>query len=116
MLLGVIQTNKKVESTFTKDRTNSYFNSIEYKPTAVYYIHMEDSRHIIPNWKIRRDYACCVMARTIEEAIEKTENIALSLQGARFIKIMGVVPGKLEWVNEKEPLTQNPHINIKNPI
>lgn len=88
----------------------------QLRPIVVYYVHMEDERHIIHNWKIRRDYACCVMAKTINHAIEKTENIALSQPGAKFIKVLGVVPGKMEWVNEKEPLTQNPHINTKNPL
>lgn len=109
----------KLEPRIRKEIDISSKSSIDdgkIKPIVVYYSHMEDSRHILPNWKIRRDYTCCIMAKNISHAIEKTENIALSQPGARFIKILGVVPGKIEWVNEKEPLTQNPHINIKNPL
>lgn len=76
----------------------------EFKPTVVYYVHMKDERGAKNNWNVCRDYVCCVQARTVNEAIEKTENIALNQQGAAFIKILGVVPGKEEWINENSPL------------
>ena len=46
-----------------------------WKPTVVYYLHFKDDRYFINNWNRRGDYVCCVMARTIGEAIEKTEKI-----------------------------------------
>jgi hypothetical protein len=76
-----------------------------WKPTTVYYLHFEDDRYFVNNWNARPDYACCVMARTIGEAIEKTEKIALSQRGAMKIKIMGVVPGNEDWVDEESPLS-----------
>ncbi len=55
----------------------------------------------------RGDYVCCIMARTIGEAIEKTEKIALNQQGAQHIKIMGISNGREEWLNEDSPLVTN---------
>lgn len=75
-----------------------------WKPMVVYYLHYKDDRYFINNWNRRGDYVCCIMARTIGEAIEKTEKIALNQQGAQHIKIMGISNGKEEWVNEDSPL------------
>jgi endonuclease III len=76
-----------------------------WKPMVVYYLHFKDDRHFINNWNRRGDYVCCFMARTIGEAIEKTEKIALNQQGAQHIKIMGISNGVEEWVDEEKPLT-----------
>lgn len=76
-----------------------------WKPMVVYYLHFKDDRYFINNWNKRGDYVCCVMARTIGEAIEKTEKIALNQQGAQHIKIMGISNGREEWVDEEKPLT-----------
>ena len=76
-----------------------------WKPMVVYYLHYKDDRYFINNWNKRGDYVCCVMARTIGEAIEKTEKIALNQQGAQHIKIMGISNGIDEWVDEEKPLT-----------
>jgi endonuclease III len=76
-----------------------------WKPMVVYYLHFKDDRYFINNWNKRGDYVCCVMARTIGEAIEKTEKIALNQQGAQHIKIMGISNGIDEWVDEEKPLT-----------
>jgi endonuclease III len=76
-----------------------------WKPMVVYYLHFKDDRYFINNWNKRGDYVCCVMARTIGEAIEKTEKIALNQQGAQHIKIMGISNGVEEWVDEEKPLT-----------
>jgi hypothetical protein len=76
-----------------------------WKPMVVYYLHFKDDRYFINNWNRRGDYVCCVMARTIGEAIEKTEKIALNQQGAQHIKIMGISNGIDEWVDEEKPLT-----------
>lgn len=71
---------------------------------VVYYTHVLDERTGEPNLKYRKDYVCCVNARTQEEAIEKTKSIALSQPHARYIKIMGFGHSKDEWVDEKKPL------------
>jgi endonuclease III len=76
-----------------------------WKPMVVYYLHFKDDRYFVNNWNKRGDYVCCVMARTIGEAIEKTEKIALNQQGAYHIKIMGISNGIEEWVDEEKPLT-----------
>jgi len=76
-----------------------------WKPMVVYYLHFKDDRYFINNWNKRGDYVCCVMARTIGEAIEKTEKIALNQQGSQHIKIMGISNGVEEWVDEEKPLT-----------
>lgn len=78
--------------------------SSPWKPTVVYYLHYKDDRYFINNWNRRGDYVCCVMARTIGEAIEKTEKIALNQQGAQHIKIMGISNGREGWINEDSPL------------
>jgi endonuclease III len=73
-------------------------------PMVVYYLHYKDDRHIINNWNVCRDYACCVMARTQLEAIEKVKDIASKQPGHKHIKIMGFGHAKPEWVNEDSPL------------
>ena len=73
-------------------------------PMLVYYLHYEDERFIVNNWNVCRDYACCVMARTQLEAIEKVKAIASTQRGHRYIKIMGFGHAKEEWVNEETPL------------
>jgi endonuclease III len=78
-----------------------------WKPMVVYYLHFKDDRYFVNNWNKRGDYVCCVMARTIGEAIEKTEKIALNQQGAYHIKIMGIGNGIEDWVDEEKPLTTN---------
>lgn len=80
----------------------------EWSPRTVYYVHMEDDRHTINNWNVCQDYACVVMSRTINEAIEKTKKIALNKHGAKHIKILGIGHAKHEWVNEKEPIKSDP--------
>ena len=59
---------------------------------------------MISNWKLCYDFVCCVEATSQQEAIDKVSNIALSRKGARFIKIVGVTPGKQEWIDENNPL------------
>lgn len=80
----------------------------EWSPRTVYYVHMEDDRYTINNWNVCQDYACVVMSRTINEAIEKTKKIALNKHGAKHIKILGIGHAKHEWVNEKEPIKSDP--------
>jgi hypothetical protein len=53
------------------------------------------------------------MARTIGEAIEKTEKIALNQQDAYHIKIMGISNGIEEWVDEEKPLTTDEEYHTK---
>jgi len=81
--------------------------SSPWKPMVVYYLHYKDDRYFINNWNTRGYYVCCIMARTIGEAIEKTEKIALNQQGAQHIKIMGISNGREEWLNEDSPLVTN---------
>jgi hypothetical protein len=76
-------------------------------PMLVYYLHYEDERFIINNWNVCRDYACCVMARTQLEAIEKVKSIAANQRGHRYIRIMGFGHAKEEWVNEETPLVSD---------
>lgn len=76
----------------------------EFVPKVVYYMHFKDERFADPNYNRVQDYACCVMARTPNEAIEKVTAIAMKQPGARYIKIMGVVSGRLEWVDENAPM------------
>lgn len=78
--------------------------SKECEPMTVYYLHYQDDRFIINNWNTCRDYACCVMARTQNEAIEKVTEIASKQHGFKHIKILGFGHAKKEWVNEYEPL------------
>ena len=81
--------------------------SSESVPMMVYYLHYQDERFIINNWNVCRDYACCVMARTQLEAIEKVKSIAANQRGHRYIKIMGFGHAKAEWVNEESPLVSD---------
>jgi hypothetical protein len=76
----------------------------EYKPMSVYYMHFEDDRYFINNWKSRPDYVCCVMARTQNEAIEITKNLALKQKNAKHIKILGIGFGKTEWTDLVQPI------------
>lgn len=78
--------------------------SSPWKPRTVYYLHMEDERGAVNNWNTCRDYSCVVMARTINEAIEKTKEIALDQHGAKHVKILGIGYAKEEWVDEKSPM------------
>jgi endonuclease III-like uncharacterized protein len=83
-------------------------NISEWLPRTVYYLHMEDDRGAVNNWNKCKDYACVVMARTIEEAIEKAKKIALAQHGAKCIKILGIGHAKQEWVDESEPMKSDP--------
>jgi hypothetical protein len=74
-------------------------------PMVVYYLHFEDDRFFVNNWNKCKDYVCCVMARTQNEAIEKTKEIASKQNGFKHIKILGFGHAKKEWVNEEAPLT-----------
>jgi hypothetical protein len=87
--------------------------SSPWKPMVVYYLHYKDDRYFINNWNKLGDYVCCVMARTMGEAIEKTRKIALNQKGAMNIKIMGISKGKEEWVNEESPSVTNEDIYTK---
>ena len=69
-------------------------------PMTVYYAHYTSPREEQPNWNNLQDYVCCVMARTQDEAIEKTKKIALNREGAVHIKIAGIGFGREEWVDE----------------
>jgi hypothetical protein len=77
----------------------------EPKPHVVHYLHYKDDRFMDPNWMVCQDYAACVMARTMQEAREKVEAIAMKSPGAVRIKVVGVTMGKPEWVNEASPIT-----------
>lgn len=78
------------------------------KPMTVYYAHYKSYREDEPNWNNLKDYVCCVMARTQEEAIEKTKRIALKREGAVHIKIAGIGFGREEWVDEDKWLDTDP--------
>ncbi len=80
----------------------------EPKPMTVYYAHYRDTREAEHNWNNLKDYVCCVMARTQDEAIEKTKRIALKREGAVHIKIAGIGFGKAEWVDEENWLDTDP--------
>ena len=79
--------------------------SQEAKPHVVHYLHYRDERFMDPNWMRCQDYAACVMARTMQEAREKVEAIAMKSPGALKIKVVGITMGKPEWVNEGSPIT-----------
>lgn len=79
--------------------------SLDYRPMSVYYLHMEDTRALIPNWNKCKDYVCCVMARTQNEAIEMTRSIALDNQDAIDIKVLGIGHCKPEWTDYPQPMT-----------
>ena len=74
------------------------------KPYVVYYLHYKDDRFFVNNWNTCRDYACCVEAESIEQAIEKTKELALNQQGSSHIKILGFGHAKQEWVDNTSPL------------
>ena len=76
----------------------------EYTPHVVYYLHYKDDRDMSPNWMVCQDYAACVMARTINEAKEKVEAVAMKQNGAIKIKVVGVSKGEQEWVDEHRPI------------
>jgi len=78
------------------------------RPMSVYYSHYKDAREAEPNWMRFKDYVCVVMARTQEEAVEKTKKIALNQQGAKHIKVVGVGFAKEEWVNEEKWIETDP--------
>jgi hypothetical protein len=82
------------------------------KPMTVYYAHYTNSREDQPNWNNLKDYVCCVMARTQEEAIEKTKRIALKREGAAHLKIAGIGYGREEWVDEEKWLDTDPQYYI----
>ena len=75
-------------------------------PYLVYYLHYKDSRHTKNNWNECTDYVCCVDAKDAVDAVSIAKTIALEQPKAKHIKIMGVVPGKREWIHNK-PLTTN---------
>jgi len=52
------------------------------------------------NFSKKSDYAACVMAEDAEHAIKKV-NMML---GGPHIKILGIAPGRPEWVNEEAPI------------
>ena len=52
------------------------------------------------------------MARTQEEAIEKTKKIALKREGSKHIKIAGIGHAKEEWVDEDKWLDTDPQYYI----
>jgi len=79
------------------------------RPMSVYYGHYKDSRESEPNWMRFKDYVCVVMARTQEEAIEKTKKIALNQHSAKHIKIVGIGYAKEEWVNEEKWIETDPN-------
>jgi hypothetical protein len=76
-----------------------------WKPMSVYYLHFEDDREAIPNWNKCKDYVCCVMARTQNEAIEVTRSIALDQKKARHIKILGIGYCEEAWTDYEQPMT-----------
>ncbi len=76
-----------------------------WKPMSVYYLHFEDSREVVPNWKNCKDYVCCVMARTQKEAIEVTQYVALGQKKAKHVKILGIGHCKEEWTMCEQPMT-----------
>jgi hypothetical protein len=78
------------------------------RPYSVYYAHFKDHREAEPNWMKYKDYVCCIMARTTEEAIEKTKRIALNQEGAKHIKILGVGFAREEWVDEQKWMDTDP--------
>jgi hypothetical protein len=74
------------------------------QPFTVYYLHFVDERHVLNNWNVCRDYACCVMAKDQMDAIEKTKELALAQDGAIEIKVVGIGHGKEEWTKLPQPL------------
>ena len=78
------------------------------RPMSVYYAHYKNSREAEPNWMKLKDYVCVVMARTQEEAVEKTKKIALNQHGAKHIKVVGIGYAKEEWVNENKWIETDP--------
>jgi hypothetical protein len=76
-------------------------------PLVVYYLHYADPRFLEANYQNLKDYACCVMATDVREAIEKTKEIVFNSTPALHIKIMGIAKGKPEWVDESSPLYTN---------
>lgn len=70
------------------------------KPIVVYYLHYKDATLMERNFSNRTDYAACVMAEDSEHAIKKV-NMML---GGPHIKILGIAPGREEWVNEEAPI------------
>lgn len=73
------------------------------QPFIVYYLQYKDAELRLPYWNKKQDFSCCVMAKDMDQAIEKTKKIATK-DNDSFIKIMGVATGKEEWVNEEAPL------------
>jgi len=78
------------------------------RPYSVYYAHYRDHREAEPNWMRFKDYVCVIMARTQEEAIEKTKNIALNQHGAKHVKILGIGFAREEWVDEERWMETDP--------
>jgi endonuclease III len=76
----------------------------DWKPMSVYYLHYEDERGFINNWNKCRDYVCCIMARTVNEALEKTKSIALNQNMAKHIKILGIGFCEFEWTKLPQPI------------
>jgi hypothetical protein len=91
-----------------KEQENIYRQMNEYRPMTVFYLHFQDERFVLNNWNKAGDYACCVMARTQNEAIDKTTRIAMNQQNAMHIKVIGIGHGKVEWVDEENPMRSDP--------
>lgn len=81
---------------------------LPWKAYSVYYMHYKDERFVENNWNVCRDYVCCVMARTQNEAIECTKYIALNQNKAIHIKILGISYGKEEWTELPQPMRTDP--------
>lgn len=77
-------------------------------PYTVYYVHTQDERGALPNWRLCQDYACVVNAESQQQAIEKTKAIALNQSSAKFLKILGIGHAKSEWVNESRWMETDP--------
>ncbi len=77
------------------------------QPYIVYYLHYEDFRFMKPAWNLRHDYSCCVMADSQEHAMEKTKKLLEKIYGQIYISFKGIATGKVEWVDEENPLGKN---------
>jgi len=96
-----------------KEVENFHRENSQWKPMSVYYLHYEDERGFVNNWNKCRDYVCCVMARTQNEAIEKTKKIALSQDMAKNIKVLGIGFCEFEWTKLPQPIKSDPEFYRK---
>lgn len=74
------------------------------KPILIYFLPYYDEREMDRAWTQYQSHVCCIMARTFEEAKEKTRKI---MSHVPHLKWMGQAYGKLEWVNEFSDLQDN---------